>query len=162
MPGVVRFDYNNQKLVFIGGPYKERLNGTYGVKLAPEIDRPFDFEMGVKDFGTWDHATFENGLSKIIHVAQSGPVPYIGCFAGQGRTGTVIAGLCRVLNEDADPIAWTRTLYNSHAVETAAQRDLVHTFDAERVRAGMYQPRQRVIAPPTLLDRVRGWFTERF
>lgn len=134
MPRVVTIRYRNRPLHFIAGPYVERIPGTLGMKLAGEINLPCDIDMPTKDFGVWKHREFEDGLIKAITLAMAGELVYIGCMAGQGRTGTVVAALFRTLaNSTEDPIKWTRRTYNPHAVETAEQAALVRSFDVQRI-----------------------------
>jgi protein-tyrosine phosphatase len=67
-------------------------------------------------------------------LARDGERVEITCGGGTGRTGTVIACLAvlaGVPGEDA--VAWTRTHYRRHAVETPGQRRWVRRFaDANR------------------------------
>ncbi len=62
-------------------------------------------------------------------LARSGEVLEVCCRGGVGRTGTVLAALVTRTGMSADDaIAWVRSRYHPHAVETAAQRRWVAWF----------------------------------
>lgn len=140
----------------LGGPYMERIPGTWGVRLAPEIDRPSDFDLLIQDFDVPSLPDYEDGLYVILNAAlYENALPYIGCMAGRGRTGLVIAGLARVaMNVSGDEaVSWTRANYNPHAVETAAQRALVGKVNAARVRKALANAATPSTLPPTVEPR---------
>ena len=53
---------------------------------------------------------------------------YIGCRAGIGRTGMMIAALAKLAGI-ADPIAWVRAHYHPDAVETSGQHAVIEALD---------------------------------
>jgi len=55
----------------------------------------------------------------------------IGCLGGHGRTGTALACLAVLAGHSpADAVAWVRTHYCDHAVETDDQAAFVLTVTA--------------------------------
>jgi protein-tyrosine phosphatase len=53
---------------------------------------------------------------------------YIGCKAGLGRTGTVLACLAREAGITTDPVAWVRANHDPRAVETPAQEAFARSW----------------------------------
>lgn len=138
---VVKFVTQDRVLHVAAGPYRERLEGTYVFKLAPEIDAPFDDQLVIPDFGVPKMDAFENALTRITKRMLLGDMVYIGCMGGIGRTGMMLAGLYRVLDgRELDAVSWVRANYLGHAVETQAQRNLVNQFDVMRVRNKLAVP----------------------
>ena len=74
------------------------------------------------------------GLVALLHAMQAAPERpvYIGCRAGIGRTGMLIAALAKLAGI-ADPITWVRANYVATAVETDAQRAAVEALDVTAV-----------------------------
>jgi hypothetical protein len=70
--------------------------------------------------------------AKIVEAyqrARSGERVEIACTGGTGRTGTVIACMAVLAGHPAgDAVAWTRTHYRPHAVETRGQRRWIAWF----------------------------------
>jgi hypothetical protein len=61
--------------------------------------------------------------------ARNGETVEVGCIAGIGRTGTVLACMVVLTGLDApSAVAWVRANYRPRAVETAAQEDWVSWF----------------------------------
>ena len=138
---LVTFGRGASKLHFIFGPYRERVPGTFGVRLTEDrqLNMPCDLHFPIEDFGIPSARELEDFLIEIITVAQDGQVPYVGCYGGIGRTGMIVAALARTLVITDDPVGWARTNYLGHAVETREQRHLVATFDANRVREATFR-----------------------
>lgn len=136
MTMLIRLPGKSDELVFIFGPYRERVRGTYGVKLAPEAQGQCDLLVPIPDYGVPKQDDFEVALARIIRAAETGQVVYVGCMGGIGRTGMVLAGLRRVLcrKGGGEAIAWARANYLGHTIETRDQERLVCAFDAGRVR----------------------------
>ena len=70
-------------------------------------------------------------LRRAMRAAPERPV-YIGCRAGLGRTGMVIAALAKLAGQ-GDPVGWTRRHYHRRAVETLAQEAAVAALDAPAI-----------------------------
>jgi protein-tyrosine phosphatase len=59
---------------------------------------------------------------------------HIGCKAGIGRTGTVMACLAIMAGAvEGDPVAWLRAAYLQGAIETPGQEAFVRGFARERL-----------------------------
>lgn len=171
---LITFPNGATKLHFIFGPYRDRVPGTFGVRLTEDhqLDLPCDLHFPIRDFSTPSCFAFENLLIDIITKAQEGKVVYVGCYGGIGRTGMVVAGLARVLVVGSKPVLWAREHYLSHAVETEPQERLVSVFDVNRVREAMFQGPVAAQAPTTnsvpalkkelqpvaLWDKVKAYF----
>lgn len=138
MPTLIRLPYGDKDLLFIFGPYGQRLPGTYGVKLAEnhQVPNPCDYHFPIRDFGVPSKEQFQVLLAKLILTANDGHVVYVGCFGGIGRTGMVLGGLVRVLRKVGGDraIEWARANYLSHTIETRAQEALIRDFDVAAVR----------------------------
>lgn len=113
------------------GPYLSRLDGSVGVRLASEINRPFDIEVPCIDFGTPKMVDMQLGVEAAVKVITKGYLVYAGCMGGVGRTGTFLACLAKAFGEQS-PVYYVRTNYLSHAVETQGQRELVADFEPTR------------------------------
>lgn len=111
------------------GPYYDKPDAMFGVKLAGEINEPCDISIPVKDFGVpSDDKVVREALKKVISkLALREPV-YVGCMGGKGRTGLFLALLAKALGKP-DPIGYVRAHYDPHAVETKAQEEYVKKFD---------------------------------
>ena len=138
---LITFPHGENKLHFIFGPYRERVPGTFGVRLTEnhQLDLPCDLHFPIRDYGVPDARSFEGLLISILEKAKAGRVVYVGCYGGIGRTGMVVAGLVRTLIAGEDPIGWARQAYLSHAVETEQQERLITTFDVNRVREATFR-----------------------
>ena len=53
---------------------------------------------------------------------------YLHCFAGLGRTGTVLACLLKTAGAPGDPVALVRAIYHARALETEEQQRFVRAF----------------------------------
>lgn len=112
-----------------GGSFYNRPETYVGVNLAREVMRPADYRIAIDDFS---HPTKEQVDEVIVDVVRhilKGERVYVGCMGGRGRTGLFLAILAKVFGQD-NPVAYVRRHYNRHAVETAAQRRFVNTYQA--------------------------------
>jgi protein-tyrosine phosphatase len=116
-----------------GGPYADKPEGFYGVKMAAEIDRPCEVDVPTVDFQVPDVKTLKAGLLKAYRALQKGKPVYVGCMGGIGRTGLFLACLAKV-SGIADPVKFVRAHYYGHAVETAEQKALVKAIDVRGIR----------------------------
>lgn len=83
------------------------------------------FELTLQDFGgvppDWDEC-----VDRVIEMLEEGKKVLAFCYAGHGRTGTLLASLVSVLEMKVrDPITAVRERYCSHAVETVLQGEAV-------------------------------------
>jgi protein-tyrosine phosphatase len=53
---------------------------------------------------------------------------YLHCFAGIGRTGTVLACLLKTAGASDDPVRLVRSIYDARALETEAQQRFARDF----------------------------------
>lgn len=138
---LITFPHAGTRLHFIFGPYRERVPGTYGVRLTEDhqLDAPCDLHFPIRDYGVPDARSFEMLLINLIKIAEEGHVVYVGCYGGIGRTGMIVAGLARVLIAGVNPVSWAREYYLGHAVETERQEVLISTFDVNRVREATFR-----------------------
>jgi hypothetical protein len=89
------------------------------------------------DFGVpVDAEAAGEAIIRAFEHARSGDRVEVGCAAGQGRTGTVLACMAFLAGiAPSDAVDWVRRHYSPHAVETAAQAGWVQDF-AHRVASG--------------------------
>jgi hypothetical protein len=111
----------------IGGPYKDRSEGTVGVRMAIEIQRPCDIDIGTVDFSTPDPDKLRVGLIRAVEHLTAGRPLYVGCYAGKGRTGLFMAVLAKAMGIE-NPVEYVRANYYPHAVETPEQYQYVTDF----------------------------------
>lgn len=95
MNGTLELNLNGSKVTVIGGPYLDKPRELRGVKLAEEIDAPYDLKLDIPDFSVPDREeTFEVTLRAIDLLVQEGTI-YVGCMGGIGRTGLFMALLVK-------------------------------------------------------------------
>jgi protein-tyrosine phosphatase len=129
----IRFGLFN--LAVFGGPYRQRPKGTFGVKMAREIDLPYDVSVPTVDFQVPPVEAMERGLITTLYAIARREKVYVGCMGGIGRTGTFLALLARATGVQPEvAVQYVRRYYNEHAVETREQRRYVERFDLTRVR----------------------------
>ena len=85
------------------------------------------------DFGTpADPAEAARQIVSAFDRAARGERIEIGCAAGLGRTGTVLACMAVLAGVRPDEaVAWVRTNYHPGAVETPEQEAWIHRFAAQ-------------------------------
>lgn len=116
--------------VVYGGPYRSRPTNTdtIGVKMAAEIDRPVDVDIPTVDFSTPPKHLLDAGLIKAVKYMVKGEVLYVGCMAGQGRTGLFLAILAKAFGIK-NPVEYVRGHYYAHAVETPEQYNFISNYE---------------------------------
>lgn len=112
-----------------GGPYRQRPEGHFGVKMAAEIKAPCDVSIPTEDYSVPDVKALSDGLTQTLKfMAQNRKAPvYVGCMGGIGRTGLFMAVMAKAFGVDA-PVPYVRQFYYGHAVETQEQREFVEAF----------------------------------
>jgi hypothetical protein len=126
-----------------GGPFVDFCPPAIGVCLeARSVNAgSATIALPVVDYGAPAPDALADGLVALLLAMRAAPkLPiYIGCRAGLGRTGMLIAALAKLagaklagakLAGQGDPIGWTRLHYDPRAVETAAQERAVMDMDA--------------------------------
>jgi protein-tyrosine phosphatase len=117
----------------LGGPYEDKCKeypDAFGINLADEIKDVAHVELGIRDFSTPTKSTLriyrkvaEDAVVRVLRREQV----YVGCFMGQGRTGTFLAVMAKMCGYP-QPIEFVRATYNEHAVETVGQEKFVEGF----------------------------------
>lgn len=132
--GTLTVSFFGEQITLTGGPYRSKPDSMFGVKMAAEIDHPFDVSIPTQDFQTPPReAMYEGLLSTVLgHFVFGDPI-YVGCMAGKGRTGMFLATLAYMSGED-DPVSFVRAHYYPHAVETRDQEKFVKSFDRTTFR----------------------------
>jgi protein-tyrosine phosphatase len=107
------------------GPFAALPAGAFGLCLDAEAPNRADaaLALDIPDFGTPDPAALRATLDALREAMarEPGRLFYIGCRAGLGRTGTVLACLAAECGVPGDPVAWVRAQHDPRAVETPAQ-----------------------------------------
>ena len=92
------------------------------VSMPWETDGPYCFVFEVKNYGVPNNVEgFKKLVTWLAAQIKKGRKVHVGCMAGHGRTGMVLAALRMELTGDKDAIMHVRNNYCDQAVETAAQ-----------------------------------------
>lgn len=136
--GKLVFELFGRELTYIGGPYRHKPANLKGVKMAKEIDLPTDWNVPTEDFGCPPRAALHDAIVKsIAHGITTGEPIYVGCMAGQGRTGLFMATVAYLLGHE-EPVEFVRAEYYKHAVETEMQaRFVTATYDRQMFRRSL-------------------------
>lgn len=109
------------------GPFTAMPDGAFGLCLDPQAPNrdAAALTLDIVDFGLPDPAALAATLDALraAMVAEPGRLFYVGCRAGLGRTGTVLACLAAEAGVAGDPVAWVRAEHDPRAVETPAQEE---------------------------------------
>lgn len=134
--GHVTLSFFGQGRLIRGGPFDACEAPAISLCLEPGAVRAAEamLSLPLADFTAPATPQLEATLAALLAAMRDRPgLPvYIGCRAGIGRTGMLIAALARLAGH-AEPIAWTRAHYHPHAVETPAQAQAVAAFSPEAV-----------------------------
>ena len=107
------------------GPFTALPEGAFGLCLDPAAPNraAAALVLDIEDFGLPEPAALRATLAALRAAMAAEPdrLFYIGCRAGLGRTGTVLACLAAECGLEGDPVAWVRARHDPHAVETPAQ-----------------------------------------
>ncbi|MCX7371193.1 MAG: hypothetical protein NTW56_01920, partial [Alphaproteobacteria bacterium] len=90
--------------------------------------------LDIVDFGLPEPAALRATLDALRAAMAAEPerLFYIGCRAGLGRTGTVLACLAQEAGIPGDPVDWVRASHDPRAVETPAQEAFARNWSATR------------------------------
>lgn len=118
------------------GPFTALPEGAFGLCLDPGAPNRAEasLTLDIVDFGLPDPVALRATLEALRAAMAAEPerLFYIGCRAGLGRTGTVLACLAAESGVLGDPVAWVRAEHDPRAVETPAQE----AFARNWVRSG--------------------------
>lgn len=107
------------------GPFTAMPDGAFGLCLDPQAANrdAASLTLDIVDFGLPEPAALRATLDalKMAMAAEPERLFYVGCRAGLGRTGTVLACLAAESGVPGDPVAWVRAEHDPRAVETPAQ-----------------------------------------
>lgn len=119
--------WDDKHYIVTGGPFNNCPDRMVGVKMAREIRRQCDIDIGTEDFSTPEPDKLRAGLTKAVLAMVSGKPLYVGCMAGRGRTGLFLSVLAKAFGIQ-NPVEYVRKHYYPHAVETAEQYRFVMEF----------------------------------
>jgi hypothetical protein len=129
--GAVLLPIGGRMVRVTGGPFDSLPPGARGLCLEPRAARLAEAEwrLDIPDFGVPDPAALRAVLGPMLAAMRARPddAYHVGCRAGLGRTGMVLACL-GAMTGIADPIRWVRATYHPGAIETPEQEALVRHF----------------------------------
>ncbi len=132
MIGAVTLRLLGRDQIIQGGPFDDFQPPAIGVCLEVRSLRVAEaaLVLPVVDYGAPDAAELTAALRDVLALVVANPdLPvYIGCRAGIGRTGMMIAALAKLAGI-ADPVAWVRAHYHPGAVETSGQHAVIEALD---------------------------------
>ncbi len=67
-------------------------------------------------------------LDELLDRPRRRETIYLHCFAGLGRTGTVLACLLKAAGAPGDPVGLVRAIYDTRALETEEQQRFARAF----------------------------------
>lgn len=116
-----------------GGPYMNRPDNMFGVKMAKEIRNPNSnpalfLDVPTPDFSTPPVPLLNTQLTALVYEILDGTPVYVGCMAGRGRTGLMLSILAKAFGI-ANPVEYVRKNYYQHAVETQGQYAFVAWYN---------------------------------
>jgi protein-tyrosine phosphatase len=136
--GWLELPLEGQRISISGGPFDAMPEGARGLCLEAGAARAAEAEwqLDVPDYGVPDEAALRAILAQMLEAMRAAPdgAYHIGCKAGIGRTGTVMACLAILAGVvEGDPVAWLRAAYFQGAIETPGQEAFVRRFTRERL-----------------------------
>lgn len=109
----------------VAGPFADMPDGAFGLCLDPGAPNRAvaALTLDIMDFGLPEPTALAATLAALRGAMADEPdrLFYVGCRAGLGRTGTVLACLAAEAGVPGDPVAWVRAQHDPRAVETPAQ-----------------------------------------
>jgi protein-tyrosine phosphatase len=129
-----------REVALAAGPFAAMPAGAFGLCLDPGAPNRGDaaLRLDIPDFGLPEPAALRAALGSLLGAMAREPerLFFVGCRAGLGRTGTVIACLGAELGVAGDdPVAWVRAVHDPRAVETAAQEAFARGWPSLSPRA---------------------------
>ena len=130
--GAVTLRIAGQDVRVTGGRFSALPDGAFGLCLDAGDSRAAEaaLRLDIADFGVPDEAALRAVLARLLAEMRARPdgAFHIGCRAGLGRTGLVLACLARMTGVEGDVVAWVRAHYDPRAVETEAQEEFARRF----------------------------------
>ena len=131
--GWLELPLEGQRISISGGPFDAMPEGARGLCLEAGAARAAEAEwqLDVPDYGVPDEAAMRAVLQQMLEAMRAAPddAYHIGCKAGIGRTGTVMACLAILAGVvEGDPVAWLRAAYFQGAIETPGLEAFVRGF----------------------------------
>lgn len=134
-------------MALAAGPFAALPEGAFGLCLDPGARNraAAALVLDIPDFGVPEPAALRAALGAPRAAMSREPdrLFFVGCRAGLGRTGTVLACLAADLGVPGaaeDPVAWVRRAHHPRAVETAAQEAFCRAWPTRSATAGVYPP----------------------
>lgn len=136
MLGSLKLRNNGHTYTVLGGPYSDIgmvKAPTFGVCLRETVppNTTADLHFPIVDFQTPDMGDARYNVDKIVReVLNKDKFVYMGCMAGRGRTGLMMALLYKTFHktDGATSVRAVRKEYYPHAVETKEQAKFVEDF----------------------------------
>lgn len=132
LAGSIVFQVDDHQVTVIGGGFDAKPKLAYGVCLEAKASKAAeaDLMLSVPDFGVPDKAEARVAVRAVLREMRRDPrrLFFVGCKAGQGRTGLFLALLAKATGE-SNPVEFVRKHYSQRAVETKAQQEFVDGLD---------------------------------
>ncbi len=132
MNGSIMLNLLGKDRRIVGGPFDSWDGFGVSLCLDPGANRRGEatLRLDLVDFTAPTAAQLIATLAAVLVAlrTRSDDDLYVGCRAGYGRTGTLIAALANLAGH-ADPVGWTRAQYHPKSVETAEQAAAVAALD---------------------------------
>jgi hypothetical protein len=136
MNGKIRFRVGRRAGTILGGPFvkaKERwgFKKVFRVCLREGQPPAAECHFPIVDFGVPKKEDLQILVDKIVTKLLRDKPVYVGCTAGIGRTGMIIACVWKTFHRCTGPqaVAGVRKNYLAAAVETPAQHKLIDDFE---------------------------------
>lgn len=110
-----------------GGPITQAPKSMFSCRMAQEINFPASIAIPTRDFSVPDTQRLDEGLWQVVNQLIKGKPVYVGCMAGRGRTGLMLAVLAKAFGVSR-PVEYVREHYYPHAVETREQYEFVENY----------------------------------
>ncbi|MBS7812369.1 protein-tyrosine phosphatase family protein [Roseococcus pinisoli] len=159
--GSLTIPVDGHDVTIFGGPFDACPKKAYSVCLEVHsaLADSATILLHAPDFGTPDPQETRDAMRQLWEAMREAPnsVYYVGCMAGQGRTGLFLALMARLAGIE-DPVGYVRREYYRAAVETPTQQKFVRDLDL----TGLIAPRRivagaisagRITADPVTVDQ---------
>ena len=115
--------------------YHIALDGSARLEFLPPWEDRYVISFPIVDMSVPKPEPTKQLVAWIVGELAKGKSFHIGCFAGHGRTGTILAAIVKEATGEKDAITWLRTNYCKKAVESASQIDFLQKhFGVKKVK----------------------------